>query len=189
MTVLFLLLSVALLLSASTIDKEEAAKLMEEMAAEVKAEKTALPKNNVSKPSSTKDTVAVPRKTANPKDGASKPVSKVASRTVKKTNASSSVPNVRPTVPGRSPVTSRRNPIQVHFFCIHFPKASLLRVPECIFDKINVVKVGKIEENSTTRKYSLLSRLHFNGNREVFLSQTYVYGNRGEVFYVYARYN
>ena len=107
----------ALLLSASTIDEIEAAKLMEEMVeeveAEVKAKDTARSKNNVSKPSSTKDTGAVPRKTATPKDSASKPASKGASRTVKKTYASSSGPSVRPTVPGRSPVTSRRNPTQV----------------------------------------------------------------------------
>lgn len=103
----------ALLLSASTIDEVEAAKLMEEMVEEVKAEDTARQKNNVSKPSSTKDTGAVPRKTATPKDSASKPASKGVSRTVKKTYASSSGPSVRPTVPGRSPVTSRRNPTQV----------------------------------------------------------------------------
>ena len=107
----------ALLLSASTIDEIEAAKLMEEMVeeveAEVKAKDTARSKNNVSKPSSTKDTGAVPRKTVTPKDSASKPASKGASRTVKKTYASSSGPSVRPTVPGRSPVTSRRNPTQV----------------------------------------------------------------------------
>ncbi|KAL9952617.1 hypothetical protein ACROYT_G039893 [Oculina patagonica] len=106
---------VALLLSASTIDEEEASKLMDEMAAEVKAEETALPKNNANKPSSSKSTTAVPRKISNPKDSASKPASnsKVASRTVtKKTVASSSVPSVRPTVPGRSPVTGRRNPTQ-----------------------------------------------------------------------------
>ncbi|KAJ7376494.1 hypothetical protein OS493_034230 [Desmophyllum pertusum] len=108
---------VALLLSASTIDEEEAAKLMEEMAAEVK-EETALPKNNFNKPSSTKSTAAAPRKTSNPKDGASKPAcnnySKVTHRTVtKKPNTLSSVPSVRPTLPGRSPVTSRRNPTQV----------------------------------------------------------------------------
>ena len=107
-------LSVALLLSASTIDEIEAAKLMEETVEEVKAEDAARSKNNVSKPSSTKDTGAVPRKTATPKDSASKPASiKGASRTVKKTYASSSGPSVRPTVPGRSPVTSRRNPTQV----------------------------------------------------------------------------
>lgn len=99
----------ALLLSASTIDEIEAAKLMEEMADEVKAEDTARPKNNVSKPSSTKDTGAVPRKTANPKDGASRPASKGVSRTVKKTYASSAGPSVRPTVL----VPSRRNPTQV----------------------------------------------------------------------------
>ena len=105
----------ALLLSASTIDQIEAAKLMEEMVEEVKAEDTARPKNSVSKPSSTKDTGAVPRKTATPKDSASKPASKGVhvSRTVKKTYASSSGPSVRPTLPGRSPVTSRRNPTQV----------------------------------------------------------------------------
>ena len=106
-------LSVALLLSASTIDEIEAAKLMEETVEEVKAEDAARSKNNVSKPSSTKDTGAVPRKTATPKDSASKPASKGASRTVKKTYASSSGPSVRPTVTGRSPVTSRRNPTQV----------------------------------------------------------------------------
>lgn len=108
------LLSVALLLSASTIDEGEAAKLMDEMAAEVKAEETALPKNNSKNPSSTKSTAAGPRKTTNPKDSAAKPASnfKPASRTViKKTNASSSVPGVKPTTPGRSPVTSRRNQV------------------------------------------------------------------------------
>ena len=103
----------ALLLSASSIDEQEAAKLMEEMAEEVKAEEIACPKNNISKPSSTKNNGAVLRKTANPKDGAPKPASKGASRTVKKTNPPSSVPSVRPTVSGRSPLTSRRNPTQV----------------------------------------------------------------------------
>ena len=109
----FLLLSVALLLSASTIDQQEAAKLMEEMAEEVKVEEPARPKNKVNKPSSVKDTAVVPRKTVDPKDGASKPASKGVSRTVKKTTASSSVASSRPTVPGRSPLTSRRNPTQV----------------------------------------------------------------------------
>ena len=113
----------ALLLSASTIDDQEAAKLMEEMAEEVKAEGTARPKNNVSKPSSTKDNAAVLRKTANPKDGASKPASKGVSCTVKKTNPLSSVPSVRPTVSGCSPLTSRRNPTQVSvvfWLCVRF---------------------------------------------------------------------
>ena len=103
----------ALLLSASTIDEQEAAKLMEEMVEEVNGEETARPKNNVSKPSSTKNNAAVLRKTVNPRDGASKPATKGASRTVKKTSASSTVPNVRPAVSGRSPLTSRRNPTQV----------------------------------------------------------------------------
>lgn len=103
---------VALLLSASTIDEQEAAKLMEEMTEEVKAEETVRPKNNVSRPSSTKGKAAVPRKTAVPKNGTSKLGSKGASRTDKKISASSTVPSVRPTVPGRSPLTSRKNPTQ-----------------------------------------------------------------------------
>lgn len=103
---------VALLLSASTIDEQEAAKLMEEMTEEVKAEETVRPKNNVSRPSSTKGKAAVPRKTADPKNGTSKLASKGASRTDKKISASSTVPSVRPTVPGRSPLTSRKNPTQ-----------------------------------------------------------------------------
>ena len=108
----------ALLLSASTTDEQEAAKLMKEMTEEVEAEETARPKNNVSKPSSTKGKAAVPRKTANPKNGTSKPASKGTSHTDKKTSASSTVPSVRPTVPGRSPLTNRKNPTQVSvIFC------------------------------------------------------------------------
>ena len=109
----------ALLLSASTIDEHEAAKLMEEMTEEVKAEETARPKNNVSKPSSTKGKAAVPWKTSDPKNGTSKPASKGAGRTDKKISASSTVPSVRPTVPGRSPLTSRKNPATVSVvFCL-----------------------------------------------------------------------
>lgn len=109
----------ALLLSASTIDEQEAAKLIEDMKEQVKAEETERPKNNVSKPSSTKGKAAVPWKTADPKNGTSKPASKGASRTDKKISASSTVPSVRPTVPGRSPLTSRKNPTIVSIvFCL-----------------------------------------------------------------------
>ena len=112
---------VALLLSASTIDEEEANKLMDEMAAEVKAEETAPPKST-NKTSSTKSSTTTTKKTFNSKDSASKPASnysKVNGRTVpKKTTTSSGLSSVRSNASGRSPVAGRRNPLQVSsVFC------------------------------------------------------------------------
>lgn len=85
---------------------------MEEMVAEVNAEETAPPNGSGSKTSTAKSTTTA-KKTSNSKDSASKSSTypKVNSRTVpKKVNTSSGIPSVRPYVPGRSPVTGRRNP-------------------------------------------------------------------------------
>lgn len=100
---------VALLLSASTIDQEEANKLVEEVTAEVKADETAPPKSYVNKTSTTKTTTAT-KKASNSKDSTSKPASnaKFNGRTATKTTTSSGLP--RPTAPGRSPITGRKNP-------------------------------------------------------------------------------
>lgn len=97
---------VALLLSASSINQEEADRLVEEVTAEVKSEESTKSSN---KTSTTKSTTTT-KKTSNAKDSTSKPISnaKFNGRTVtvtKKTTASS-----RPTVPGRSPITGRKNP-------------------------------------------------------------------------------
>lgn len=106
---------VALLLSASSINQEEADKLVEQMTAEVKADDTAMPKNvnNVHKTLNSKSTASTSsKKTSNPKDSSSKSatIPKVNGRTVtKKTATSSGLPSVRPSVPGRSPVAARRN--------------------------------------------------------------------------------
>ena len=108
-------LPVALLLSASSINQEEADKLVEQMTAEVKADDTAMPKNvnNVHKTLNSKSTASTSsKKTSNPKDSSSKSatIPKVNGRTVtKKTATSSGLPSVRPSVPGRSPVAARRN--------------------------------------------------------------------------------
>ena len=105
---------VALLLSASTINQEEAAKLMEEVAQEVKAEETAHPINNVKKPPSTKSTMVLPKKSNSSYSATGAATnSKVTSKTVMKKTVSTSVP-ARPTIAGRSPLASRRNPTQVH---------------------------------------------------------------------------
>ncbi|XP_058954902.2 spastin-like [Pocillopora verrucosa] len=103
---------VVLLLSASTINQEEAAKLMEEVAQEVKAEETADPINNVKKPPSTKSTMVLPKKSNSSYSATGTATnSKVPSRIVTKKTASTSVP-ARPTIAGRSPLASRRNPTQ-----------------------------------------------------------------------------
>ena len=99
-------ITVALLLSASSINQEEADRLVEEVTAEVKSEESTKSSN---KTSTTKSTTTT-KKTSNAKDSMSKPISntKFNGRTVtvtKKTTASS-----RPTVSGRSPVTGRKNP-------------------------------------------------------------------------------
>ena len=96
-----LIFLVALLLSASTIDQEEANKLVEEVTAEVKADETAPPKSYVNKTSTTKTTTATKKASSN---------AKFNGRTVtKKTNTSSGLP--KPTAPGRSPITGRKNPL------------------------------------------------------------------------------
>ena len=100
-------ITVALLLSASSINQEEADRLVEEVTAEVKSEESTKSSN---KTFTTKSTTTTTKKASNAKDSTSKPISnaKFNGRTVtvtKKTTASS-----RPTVPGRSPVTSRKNP-------------------------------------------------------------------------------
>ena len=99
-------ITVALLLSASSINQEEADRLVEEVTAEVKSEESTKSSN---KTFTTKSTTATKR-ASNAKDSTSKPISnaKFNGRTVtvtKKTTTSS-----RPTVPGRSPVTGRKNP-------------------------------------------------------------------------------
>ena len=91
-------ITVALLLSASSINQEEADRLVEEVTAEVKSEE------------STKSSTTATKRASNAKDSTSKPISnaKFNGRIVtvtKKTTTSS-----RPTVPGRSPVTGRKNP-------------------------------------------------------------------------------
>ena len=102
----FFSITVALLLSASSINQEEADRLVEEVTAEVKSEESTKSSN---KTFTTKSTTATKR-ASNAKDSTSKPISnaKFNGRTVtvtKKTTTSS-----RPTVPGRSPVTGRKNP-------------------------------------------------------------------------------
>ena len=87
---------------------------MEQVAAEVKAEDSALPKNNV-KLSTTKSTTTT-KKTTNAQDSSSKTATypKVNGRTVtKKSNTSSGVSSYRSGASGRSPVTGRRNPPMV----------------------------------------------------------------------------
>ena len=97
-------IAVALLLSAASINQEEADRLVVEVTAEVKSEEST---KSVNKTFTTKSTTST-KKASNAKDSTSKPISnaKFNGRTVtKKTTASS-----RPTAPGRSPVTGRKNP-------------------------------------------------------------------------------
>lgn len=102
---------VAMLLAASSIDQQEAAKLMEDTVAEVKAEESALSKNKVLKTSTTKSTTTT-KKTSTTKDSSSKTTTypKFNGRTVapKKANTSS-LPSARHNTSGQSPVIGRRN--------------------------------------------------------------------------------
>ncbi|XP_022808307.1 spastin-like isoform X1 [Stylophora pistillata] len=104
---------VALLLSASTINQEEAAKLVEEMAQEVKAEETAAPKNNAKKLPLTRSSTVPPKKSSFSDTASSSAAnSKVTSKAATKRTTPSTSANTRPTISGRSPLASRRNPIQ-----------------------------------------------------------------------------
>ena len=96
--------TVALLLSASSINQEEADRLVEEVTAEVKSEESTKSSNKTFMTKSTTTT----KKASNAKDSTSKPISnaKFNGRTVTKKPTTSS----RPTVPGRSTVTGRNNP-------------------------------------------------------------------------------
>lgn len=106
------LLSVALLLSASSIDQDEASKLVEEVAMEVKAEGTASSKN-YDKPSTSKpSSVTTSKKGPNLKDSSSKSAfPKVNGRT--RIQRSNTAPGVKPSVSRQSPAAGRRNPSTV----------------------------------------------------------------------------
>ncbi|CAH3179806.1 unnamed protein product [Porites evermanni] len=99
---------VALLLSASSINQEEADRLVEEVTAEVKSEESTKSSN---KAFTTKSTTATKR-ASNAKDSTSKPISnaKFNGRTVTVTVPKKTTTSSRPTVPGRSPVTGRKYP-------------------------------------------------------------------------------
>lgn len=100
---------VALLLSASSIDQDEASKLVEEVAMEVKAESMASSKNH-DKPSTSKPySVTTSKKAPNLKDSSSKSAfPKVNGRT--RIQRSNTAPGVKPSVSRQSPAAGRRNP-------------------------------------------------------------------------------
>ena len=110
------LLSFALLLSASSIDQDEASKLVEEVAMEVKAEGTASSKNS-NRPSTSKPSSATTsKKEPNLKVGSSKSAAfpKVNGRTrMQRSNTAPGVSGVRPNVSRENPVPGRRNPSTV----------------------------------------------------------------------------
>ena len=125
------------MLSASSINQEEADRLVEEVTAEVKSEESTKSSN---KAFTTKSTTATKR-ASNAKDSTSKPISnaKFNGRTVtvpKKTTTSS-----RPTVPGRSPVTGRKYPSVVSVKTID-SNAKGIQIENAVFDATQLAFFG-----------------------------------------------
>ena len=124
-------ITVALLLSASSINQEEADRLVEEVTAEVKSEESTKSSN---KTSTTKSTTTT-KKTSNAKDSTSKPISnaKFNGRTVTVTVPKKTTTSSRPTVPGRSPVTGRKYPSVVSVKTID-SNAKGIQIENAVFD-------------------------------------------------------